>query len=101
MQYTNIEVPQRVAWMYSGNHVQDVLKAIVGHRCKVVGPDVFDGIAHPAIGYSGIGPWVEGDIDYVDEGLGYTLNYDFIDIDKYISRIFRYEITRQPCFDEQ
>lgn len=99
-QYTNIKLPQETAWMNSGNDVQEVLKAIVGHGCKVVGPDCFDGVDCPAIGYSAYGPWVEGDIDYVDDGLGYSLAYDFIDIDEETSRIFRYDISRQPGFDE-
>ena len=93
---TNIRVDRRIAWMYSGSDVQEVLKAIVGHGCEVIGPDFCDGVACPAIGVSGVGPWVEGDIDYVDEGITYSLNYDFYNIDENISCIFRYWITPQP-----
>ena len=97
-QYANINVPQDVAWMMSGSDVQEVLKAIIGHGCEVVGPD-YDSDADvccPAIGRSAYGYWIEGDIDYEEGGMRYSLAYDFIDLDESTSRIFRYAIDPQP-----
>ena len=96
MQYTNIKLPLKTAWMNSGSDVQEVLKAIVGHGGTVIGPDWCDGVACPTIGYSAYGPWVEGDIDYADDdGHEYVLSYDFMEFGEDVGRIFRYEIIQQ------
>ena len=81
MKYTNVKLPDHVMWLDTDEDVQEVLKAFVGHECKLT--------AEAAIGYSSCGPWVEGDIWYEDKGHDYALHYDF---NTDAGRIFRYEI---------
>ena len=83
MRYTNVKLPNHVMWMDTDDDVQEVLKAFVGHGCELT--------AEPAIGYSSMGPWEEGDIWYEDGGVDYALHYDFIGK---AGRVFRYEIER-------
>lgn len=80
MQYTNVKLPDHVMWMDTDEDVQEVLKAFVGHECKVT---------DAAFGYSSNGPYEEGDIWYEDNGELYALHYDFM---AEVGRIFRYEI---------
>ena len=92
-QYTNIKLPMTVLWMDTDEDVHEVIKALMGHDCVVYDT--------PSSGYSGCGPWEEGDIDLIDNGLGYTLSYDFMELSGATGRIFRYTIDRQPGFDNE
>ena len=89
MQYTNVVVPLDSALMMSGDGISEVVRAIIGHDCPI-SYDVGD---FPTSGSSGIGPWEEGDVVFVDEGRTYMLSYDFIPLyDENIGRIFRYAV---------
>lgn len=97
MQYVNIKLPVSSLYMFSGNGIQEVINALTGHGGKVIGPDG----GQATTGASGIGPWEEGDIEYVYEGRAYGLAYDFIELDDNIGRIFRFANDRLPWYDEQ
>jgi hypothetical protein len=96
MQYVNIKVPLETAWLDTDEDIFAMLKAITGKECKPVGKPLN---YNASIGRSSHGPYVEGDIDYTVDGLGYSLAYDFMHVDDTTARIFRTEISRQTCFD--
>lgn len=95
MQYTNVKLPMHVLEMDSDTDVLAVLKALTGSER----PYVFDSGCWPAIGYSGNGPYEEGDIIYWDGELAYQLCYDFMRLDDVTGRIFRHEAFRFPYYD--
>jgi len=97
MQYTNVKIPATTAWLDTDQDIFDALNAIVGKGCTPCGEPLN---YEASIGYSNFGPWVEGDIAYMRDGLCYTLAYDFMVFDD-TARVFRVGIDRHPDFDEQ
>ena len=96
MQNCNVKVPAETAWLETDEDIFAMLKAIIGHECMPCGEPL--GYA-ASIGHSSYGPWVEGDIDYMDGGTCYSLHYDFMRVGN-VGRVFRYEIDRHPEFGE-
>lgn len=83
MQYCNVKMPLKMAYMWDGNDIRDLLGALVGS---------VDEWENATTGESAYGPWREGDVDYRLDGRWWTLSYDFMDLGNDVARVFRYAL---------
>ena len=90
MKYTNVKLPMETLYMYPYDDICLLIRTLVGHEC--------DEVLDASSGYSAEDCWEEGDIDYISDGLRYTLAYDFMEYDEDKWRVFRYASDPQPLY---
>ena len=94
MQYCNVKMPLKMAYMLDADDIRDILGAFVGPVSAI------DEWGDASTGSSPHGPYEEGHVIYKLDGKWGSLAYDFMDMGDGMARVFRYAIDRQPEWDE-
>lgn len=92
MQYCNVKLPIEMARMDGAGDVRCLLGALVGP---------VDDWSDATTGCSSHGPYEEGDVMYGNDGMWWSLAYDYVDLGDGTARVFRMAIDRQPEWDKQ
>lgn len=89
---TNIIAPTSMFAQYDSNQMRAFLGIITGHDCIPL---------EGSNGHSAVDPWEEAEVDFYDcdDGLGYSLAYNYEDAGYGMSKLLWHAISRNETYD--